>query len=53
VVFTRILHPERFDRVRDMAPTDINQYLYDLNGHRHSTTAQLLQAIGIKASSIN
>ena len=52
VVFTRILHPERFDRVRNMAPTCINQYLYDLNGHRHSTTSQLLQAVGLKAGSI-
>lgn len=48
VVFTRILHPERFDRVRDMAPTDVNEYLYNLNGRCHSTTDQLLRAIGIR-----
>ena len=47
VVFTRITHPERFDNVRNMAPTDVNQYLFDLNGHRHSTTAELLRAIGV------
>lgn len=47
VVFTRILRPERFDRVRDMAPTNINQYLYELNGHAHSSTAQMLDALGI------
>ena len=48
VVFTRILRPEQFDRVRDMGPTDVNQYLYDLNGRAHSTTSQLLDAIGAK-----
>ncbi len=48
VVFTRILRPERFDKVRDMEPTDVNQYLYDLNGHKHSSTAQLIEAIGAK-----
>lgn len=48
VVFTRILRPERFDKVRDMEPTDVNQYLYDLNGRTHSSTAQLIDAIGAK-----
>ncbi|MBO5539743.1 MAG: hypothetical protein J5980_02215 [Muribaculaceae bacterium] len=48
VVFTRILRPEQFDRVSDMGPTDVNQYLYDLNGRAHSTTSQLLDAIGAK-----
>lgn len=45
IVVTRILRPERFDRVRDMAPTDVNQYLYDLNGKRHSTTDEILKMI--------
>ena len=46
VVFTRILHPERFDRVRNMPPTHVNQYLYDLNGHRHSSTEEMWRMIG-------
>lgn len=47
VVFTRITHPECFDNARKIDPTDVNQYLYDLNGHRHSTTAELEKFIGI------
>jgi hypothetical protein len=47
VVFTRITHPERFNNARNIAPNNRNQYLYDLNGHRHSTTAQMLEALGI------
>lgn len=48
VVFTRITRPERFDRVKDIAPTDTCRYLYELNGIRHSTTAELLRECGIK-----
>lgn len=48
VVFTRITHPERFDNARLIGPTDVNQYLYNLNGHSHSSTAELMRAIGAK-----
>ena len=48
VVFTRITHPERFDNARHIAPTDVNRYLYDLNGHRHSTGAEMKRMIGEK-----
>lgn len=48
LVVTRILRPECFDRVRYMKPTDVNQYLWDLNGKRHSTTAELKRQIGEK-----
>lgn len=48
VVFTRITRPERFNNARKMAPTDVNAYLYDLNGRRHSTTAEMLRQLGIK-----
>ena len=48
VVFTRITRPERFNNVKKMAPTDVNAYLSDLNGKRHSTTAELLRQLGIK-----
>ncbi len=46
VVFTRITRPERFDNARKMPPTDVNAYLRDLNGVRHSTTAQMLRELG-------
>ena len=48
VVFTRILRPERFDAVRHMAHDNVNRYLYDLNGTRHSSTSELKQQIGEK-----
>ncbi|MBQ3958991.1 MAG: hypothetical protein II677_00725 [Muribaculaceae bacterium] len=48
LVVTRILHPERFDNVRFMPITDVNQYLWDLNGVRHSTTAEVKAQIGEK-----
>ena len=47
VVFTRIMRPERFDNARKMAPTDVNAYLNDLNGKRHSTTAEMLRQLGL------
>lgn len=47
VVFTRITRPERFNNARKMAPTDVNAYLRDLNGVRHSTTAELLLQLGL------
>ena len=46
VVFTRITQPERFNNARKMAPTDVNAYLSDLNGRRHSTTAEMLRQLG-------
>ena len=49
VVFTRITRPERFDNARLIAPTDRSEYLMMLNGHGHSTTAQMLEALGIKS----
>lgn len=48
VVITRITHPERFDAVKNISPKHRNQYLYELNGIRHSTTAELKQQCGIK-----
>ena len=48
VVFTRITRPERFNNARKIPPTGVNQYLSDLNGVRHSTTAELLRQLGIK-----
>lgn len=48
VVFTRITRPERFNNAKKMAPTDVNAYLSDLNGRRHSTTAELMRQLGIK-----
>lgn len=48
VVFTRITQPERFNNARKMAPTDVNAYLNDLNGKRHSTTAEMMRQLGIK-----
>jgi hypothetical protein len=32
-----------------MAPTDVNAYLSDLNGKRHSTTAEMLLQLGVKS----
>ena len=43
-----ITRPERFNNARKMAPTDVNAYLRDLNGKRHSTTAEMLRQIGLK-----
>ena len=48
VVFTRITRPERFNNARRIPPTGVNQYLSDLNGVRHSTTAEMLRQLGIK-----
>ena len=48
VVFTRITRPESFNNARRMAPTDVNAYLRDLNGKRHSTTAEMPKQLGIK-----
>ncbi len=48
VVFTRITRPDRFNNARKMAPTDVNAYLRDLNGVRHSTTAEMLKQLGVK-----
>jgi hypothetical protein len=47
VVFTRITRPERFNNARKMAPTNVNAYLSDLNGKRHSTTAEMLRQLGL------
>ena len=30
-----------------MAPTNVNAYLRDLNGVRHSTTVEMLRQIGL------
>lgn len=46
LVVTRILRPERFDNVKNMPPSQVNQYLWDLNGVRHSTTAEVKREIG-------
>lgn len=48
VVFSRILYPEKFDNVKKLLPKDINQYIYDLNGKKHSTTKELKKHTGIK-----
>lgn len=48
VVITRITHPEKFDTVKNMGPKNRNQYLFDLNGKRHSTTEELKRQCGIK-----
>ena len=47
VVFTRITRPERFNNARKMAPDNVNAYLRDLNGVRHSTTEEMLRQVGI------
>ncbi len=43
-----ITRPERFNNARKMGPTDVNAYLSDLNGKRHSTTAEMLKQLGVK-----
>lgn len=48
VVITRITHPENFNAVKNMSPKSRNTYLFELNGKRHSTTAELMQQCGIK-----
>ena len=48
VVFTRITAPEKFNNARKMGPKDVNQYLYELNGVRHSTTAEMNKQLKIK-----
>lgn len=48
IVITRILRPEQFARVEKMPPTQTNRYLFDLNGRKHSTTAELKKMCGIK-----
>ena len=48
VVFTRITNPEKFDNVKKMPPKHVNQYIYDLNGKKHSTTKELKKQTGIK-----
>lgn len=48
VVFTRITNPEKFDNVKKMPPKHVNQYIYDLNGKKHSTTKELKKHCGIK-----
>lgn len=48
IVVTRITNPENFNNAQLMQPDNINTYLSDLNGKRHSTTAEMLQQIGIK-----
>ena len=48
VVFTRITNPEKFDNVKKMPPKHVNQYIYDLNGKKHSTTKELKKHTGIK-----
>lgn len=48
IVVTRITNPENFDNARTMSPDNVNQYLNDLNGKRHSATAEMKQQAGIK-----
>lgn len=48
VVFTRVTNPEKFDNARKIGPQNVNQYLYDLNGRRHSTTAEMKRQLKIK-----
>ena len=48
VVFTRVTKPENFNNAAKMLPTSVNKYLSDLNGKRHSTTAELKKMTGAK-----
>ena len=48
VVFTRITNPEKSDNATKMPPKHTNQYIYDLNGKKHSTTKELKKHCGIK-----
>lgn len=48
VVFTRITAPKNFNNARKITPTSVNQYLYDLNGSRHSSTAEMKKQLKIK-----
>lgn len=48
VVFTRITNPEKFNNACRISPTSVNQYLYDLNGSRHSNTRELKKQLKIK-----
>ncbi|MBR5638802.1 MAG: hypothetical protein IKW83_03455 [Muribaculaceae bacterium] len=48
VVFTRITNPEKFDNAKKIVPKNVNQYIYDLNGKKHSTTKELKKHCGIK-----
>ena len=43
-----ITRPERFNNAHKMAPTDVNAYLRDLNGKRHSSTTEMLKQLGVK-----
>lgn len=47
-VATRITRPENFNNATNIAPTDENKFLSDLNGHKHATTKEMRQAIGAK-----
>ncbi len=47
-VATRITNPENFDNARTLSPTNENKFLSGLNGHKHATTEEMLQAIGAK-----
>ncbi len=48
VVVSRILFPEKFDNAKKIVPKNVNQYIYDLNGKKHSTTKELKKHTGIK-----
>ena len=43
-----ITRPERFNSARKMGSTDVNAYLSDLNGKRHSSTTEMLKQLGVK-----
>lgn len=48
VVFSRITRPEKFNNATRITPKSVNQYLYDLNGRKHSTTVELKKQLKIK-----
>ena len=48
VVFTRVTNPEKFNNAVSITPTSVNQYLYDLNGYRHSNTKEMKKQLKIK-----